>query len=789
MVQLRITALAWALFLTAPASVQAQGQGQSGQPAGPQRGLETITVTARKVEQDLQTTAEAVTVFTGADLDDQAITEVKNIGRLSPNVRIENVPGTGVTATMTIRGISQADLLITVDPSVGIYTDGVYNARLVGGNFNFFDVERVEVLKGPQGTLYGKNTPAGAVNVWSRRPQPELGGYLRGTLGNFRRRDLEGAVSFPLAGEQLSGRIAFLSRDDDGYIEDHAAAGLTSGVDGGVGDQNGRGVRMSALWNPSDELEIFALGYRYEERRHAGFPHQVSAVGFPITSPVVSVSPANQVLWAAFNAAADEDDMYNNFRGRQDLETTGGSLIATYDLGAGELKYTAGHRRYQFLNATDTDGSPLSLFDVGRPENPQDEKSRQSSHELTLNGSVLDENLRYTTGLYYFDERSSNEATQFFDSAFGGLGFTNFGVVVSRIESYAAYAQGYYSLTDRLDLALGIRHTEERREVLTDTLGCSAAFGGCALVGVPLTPAAGAPRVRRPDFSDRWDRTTWLAGLEFRATDETFLYGKVSTGYRSGGFNGRAGSVLALGIPFDEETVTSYEVGAKRDWLDDRLRTNLALFFLKYKDIQGGRIVFTTGGIATLIENTGSADVSGGELEVWAEPVSGLRTGGSLGWNWFRYTSGLLSGGFQDLDGDPLNGAESKTSRSRAFNSPAFTYALWVDYHFPPFDFGELGVRLDFQYQSRNILSPTSGLTQPTDVSPQFGILGGRISLDIPRINSEIALIGTNLLDRRYFTAGVDFAATAGFGYFTRYWAPRRRVALELTYRFGAEAD
>jgi len=304
---------------------------------------------------------------------------------------------------------------------------------------------------------------------------------------------------------------------------------------------------------------------------------------------------------------------------------------------------------------------------------------------------------------------------------------------------------------------VGFRHTEERREITRETRSC---------VGIPCVPSGAFPgSIPRTDFHDRWDAPTWLAALELQATDDLFLYAKAGTGYRSGGFNGRGGTLGALAIPFDEEYVTNYEVGAKADWFDSLLRTNLALFYLKYKDRQVTELS-AAAGIGSIIVNSGSADVSGGELEVWAEPIVDLRLGGSLGVNYFRGD-----------DGD------------KPANSPRLTYYLWSEYTFPAFDFGSLRARVEWQYQSKNYTTSTRVTAlAPRQVAPAFGLLGGRIALDVPRIHSEIALVGTNLLDRTYYPAGVDFLPS-NFGFRTRYYGAPRRIALELTYRFGADAS
>jgi len=719
-------------------------------------GLETIQVTARRMEQDLQTTAEAVSAFSARDLEVRSIEQTKDLGLLAPNLRFENAPGTGTTAAVTIRGISQPDPLITGDPSVGIYVDGIYNARMVGGNFAVFDTERVEVLRGPQGTLYGKNTPAGAINLWSRKPSGSAGGYLRGTLGSDRRRELGGALDVPLLSERLASRIAFRLQDDDGYVDNHGAAGISGDVGGGIGDQNNRGLRLSLAATPLEPLELVLQGERQWERRHSGFPAQLSfadpgSVSFPLIDP----GAFDTAAWQGFAAATDADDAYLSFRGRQELDLTAARLGASWDFGGAELQYLAGLRSYEFRNAMDLDGSPFPLFHIGSPDQPGDEESRQTSQELRLTGTGVQERLRYQTGLYFFDERSTSRASQFFGTAFGGLGLESRGDLVSRIRSWAVYAQISLGLSERLDLTLGVRHTKERRSITRQLENCVGAFP-CE-VGIPLFD--GSPvLVQRPSFSRRWDSPTWLASLEYRWTDDLFSYLKASTGYRSGGWNGRGSFMNELSVPFDEELVTSYELGLKADWLDDTVRTNAALFYMRYRDVQVIESRPSGPSFATLIVNSPSADVSGGEFEFWVQTLPGTTLSGTLGWNWFRFDD----------------------SSRRAENAPRLVGSLSIEHALPRLAIGELVARLDYRVQSHSIANYSV-------VTPNFGVLDGRLSLGLPRHPIEVALVGTNLLDREYFTAGVDFLPF-GFGYQMRSYAPGRRMALELTYRFGAEA-
>jgi iron complex outermembrane receptor protein len=779
------------------------------QPGARPRGLEAITVTARKVEENLQTTPVAVTAFSGADLEGASVVEVKDLGRLTPNMRFENTAGTGSTATISIRGISQQDLLITGDPSVGVYIDDVYNARVIGANFNLLDVESIEVLKGPQGTLYGRNTPAGAVKITSRKPDGTFGGWAKGLFGDDNRTDAEGAIQFPILGEALSARFAFQSQNADGWVENDGdkvlpSLGTFPAVTDKARETRSQGARGTLRWAPTESLEILTRGYYFRSRGQQPNPHILRAVD-PRFMASATANPArvDQNLWNQLARAASRNQTYLNNDGREDVDARGGNVEINYDLAGIDIKFISGHRDYLQRYHTDSDATPFILFHNGEPWDPVREKSRQHSDELTVSGLLLNEALQYTTGLYYFEERSSTESSSYF----GNIDSPPFPApvikllsrsnLVSKVRAWGAYAQSSYSLTDRLRFNAGIRTTYERRRMdrKFDTRFYEATLG--FLNGLVISSGA------LNNLHDRWSAVTWLAGLDYQFTDDIFGYAKASTGYRSGGFNGRAGNFPSA-IPFGEEKVLTYELGAKTEFFDSRVRANLAGYFTKYRDIQTTSLVACSTGICTVIVNTGRVDLSGLELDVQTRLIEGLDVNFGVGWTVFRYTSGPRSGGLQrigDLSGDGIPDVE-QTSRATPANVPALTYMISAKYTLPEFSFGILSGQLDWYYQSqiegsgdngRAEINPFTGQETAfrfTDFVQQnaFGTLNGRIALELPRFNTELALFGRNLLDREYFVSGVDWAGSAGFGYWTRNYGPERKWGFEVTYRFGSEA-
>ena len=292
-------------------------------------------------------------------------------------------------------------------------------------------------------------------------------------------------------------------------------------------------------------------------------------------------------------------------------------------------------------------------------------------------------------------------------------------------------------------------------------------------------------------LKERWNRVTWLASLEYQVTDDMFGYAKASTGFRSGGFNGRGRSFEAE-APFDEENVTSYEAGLKAEWLDRRVRTNLVVYFSKYKNIQTTALVPSSSGIATVIENSGTDAVSGLEFELSTRLFEGFDLNGTIAYNNFRYTKGIFAGGIKEF----TPGIPEPSSRTYPSNAPKMTYTISARYTLPEFDFGTVDVRFDWAFQTDNEASGTR-LGRDTSFLPaaaftyhvrqnQYGTMNARLSLTMPQFNSKVSLFARNLFDRNYFAGAVGWAGS-GFGYWTKNWAPGRKWGLEITYYFGSD--
>ncbi len=821
------------LILSATAPTPAQEQERQKERVA---GLESITVTARKIEEDIQTTPVAVTALSAKELEQANFTEFKQIGYLTPNVRFENVPSQGMSATIGIRGVQQTDPGVTFDPSVGIYEDGIYNPRITNASFMLLDTERIEVLKGPQGTLFGKNTSAGAILVNSRDPDGSFGGWLRYRVGEDRLNAAEGAVGFPILGETLSARVAFLSTKHDGRIDVKSIPLLAGSpfdykAADDVRDRGAKGFKAALRWLPSDSVEVVARGYRMLSSQNTGNPFVPSHFDQDFASSTTSiqlntliptpdrgigsgpaafggffawaappVSVTNPEVIAAMNFAAQNNDsetLYARGGTDEDLDSLGGSLKVSWDLGPLVITSLTGHREYRLDRRGATGQLAIESFtsnplrDVDQPE-----KGRSFSQELQLTGHAF-ERLTWAGGAYFFKERVSDSSPAFF--GFSGLpnpaaglifpaSLTSLDSTKSFVRSWGVYGQGSLQLTERLSVTLGVRTNYERRKLVRRT---TTIFEG-PLIGTVVVPGLDSTDPARrfdpvsgqtiPEPVGRFDGVQWVAGLEFAATDDLFLFFRAARGFRSGGYNARPSNPVQL-RPFDPEFVTTYELGAKSGWLDQRVRANLALFYSKYKDMQLSVLFPCSTGVCANIANRSSADISGGELEVATRLLPGLDLGGSLGVSYVRYTKGEFSSPRRDPQ-----------------NVPILTYSLTGRYELPAFDAGQLAAGLTWFWQSDNNGSTLAGLGSTGSGTDRcrfcrrvrqnaYGVLNGRVSFSLDEHPIEIAVYGNNLFDREYFAGGTDLGEGSGFGVWTRNWQDRRNFGVELTYLFGSETE
>ncbi len=709
----------------------------TSQPAAPQTpgGLEEIVVTAQRREQDLQEVPISVTAIQSGDLEDLQIQNFSEIGYAIPNLSTNIQIGAATTPAFSIRGVTSGLLTFSVDSGVGLYLDGVYVARSAGSAFDLADVERVEVLRGPQGILWGKNTTAGAINFVTAKPAESFGVRQTLSFGNF---DLFKSRTTLNTGEWngFSARLTYAHGQQDGYI-DNLAAGRT------IDFRHGFGARTSVKELGAENNEGILLAVHYENgglrgdykfdwtdlvatqqgTQAIGFTNNPDPVFQGFLGAVIALQPS--VGGIGIVDAKRRSELANDMMTPDHLEVQGHSIALEYDLTeAITLRSITGYRRlHEITGGNDIDGNALrdpGFF--GAPGEPftfissiQDREQDQISEELQLLGETGA--IDWLGGFYYFKEEGDDKNPVWLfadfvgDAAPTGLfppPISNHADVEN--DSKALFAHATWHILENLHLSGGVRQTWDERK-MHDRV------------------------VAGREGSGKFDNFDWSVGLALDMAEELNVYATVTTGYLSGGF--------LNGEPFDEEEVTAYELGAKSRWWDGRITFNLAGFYEDYKDLQVP--VFTT---QLELFNAGKANIKGVELETALQPVEGLRL--SLGW------------GFQDFEYEELRlgaGNPDISDTARRTNTPENTLNMGMQYDFPELSFGRLSARIDGSWRDDVFFLLQEHFDAATDeaaTQEAHWLLGARLSLgEIPigrwmgndRITAALSVWGQNLLD------------------------------------------
>ncbi|MBY0563157.1 MAG: TonB-dependent receptor [Hyphomonadaceae bacterium] len=766
-------ASAW-LLAAALSSVPTVALAQTAESSAEEATVEDIVVTARRFEERLQSTPVAVSAFTSDALEQSGANTLTDVASVVPNLTMSNTgSGSGGASNPQIymRGIGQVDFLITTDPGVAIYIDGVYYARSTGSAFDVLDLERLEVLRGPQGTLFGKNTIGGAINLISRRPSDEFGGQIQFTTGEFGRADVRASADLPLA-DDLRARVSGVWQNRDGFT-DRVLVGDE------MDDQDQVGGRAHVEWTPTNDLTLTFIADGTRARQGST---NTALLSF---DPAAGLAPLWVNLVATPGALAlptvnSSTPFRNTGTGPNvsNLDLWGASLTTSWDMGAElTLRSITAFRELGAEFGRDGDNSSSQYVET---HNMVDQ--RQFSQELQLLGGGPDSRLRWVLGAYYFDEwaRDTNDvrlasglwaALEGLPGAviplspavcptlcLGGVGnplnalFDLDFDIYNRVDtlSYAVFGQGSYDLTDRLSLTAGLRYTQEEKTYFLHHQRVNA--------GVPIIP----PTTVSADFDDLSPRL----GVEYQANDGLFLYAVASRGFKSGGFNGRPTTTAEV-QSFGPESLWSYEAGLKFDSSDRRLRLNLATFFNQYDDIQISSVgADTTGNLILITENAGQAEAAGVEAELTAIPVDGLNLSASLGYIQAEYTE--------------LNPGATVTLDTHFMKTPEWTASAAASYTFPlSGNMGDLTVRGDWSYRSRVYNDP-----QNTPILSQgaLSLFNGRIAWTDANERIELALFGTNLTDERYIVAGIS--AADSFGTVEGNFGRPREWGLSLRYTY-----
>lgn len=736
-------------------------------PALAQRGmLEEVIVTAQRREENLQETPISVTALNTESLNELRARDVEGISDYTPGLMVAPTVGGSVNASISIRGAVNTNNNLSRDNAVGLYLDGVPIAKTSGAIFDAVDLERMEVLRGPQGTLYGKNTIGGAINLVTRKPSGELDGYLQLGAGNENLFEGRGALDLPAVGQvgeglgEFRARVSGFIRERDGFYEN------SDDSEPDFDNRDQWGARVDLALRPTERLKL-EYGYdRFDARQRPTMLALTNSDTFAFVIP-----PLYPVV-AAATSEDRPDGIANDSAHKSDVDIEGHALTATYDLpgtalGDLTLKSITGYRDLHTLSLSDFDGTGLDMFRF-RIENDFE----QFTQELQLLGSAP--RLEYVLGLFYYEDEWDTDNPRWIFQ-FGGDDF-DVSQRGATDESVAVFGQATWTppiLDDRLDLTFGARWTEETKDVHSVWVDRDVYDAN------PADPSSGAfvrDAQGNPVFSpsgdlmplqekDSWSEVTPMAVAAWHFSDAVNGYAKISTGFKSGGFNGVATTNRAFETPFDPETMTTYELGLKSRLWENRAQLNLSVFHNDYSDFQAGR--FSQEAISTIIVNAGDASMQGVELELTARPTQNL----DLTLNYAFLDSEYDN--FQDGEGNDIS-----DDRYFAY-APRNTVFASLKYTFDPFSFGELSARADYAWKDDFYVGI---LDDPTTNVDAYGLFNARLQLDRIPVGDgrlRIAAWGNNLTDEEYWTTAINLSV-----FTVNQWADPRSYGVEVNYDF-----
>jgi len=709
--------------------------------------LEEVIVTARRREERLQQVPISASVLSSQELRRLQVDEVATLQFVTPNLSIAPSQNTGTSASIALRGQFESDTVPTVDPAVGLYLDGVYLGRMSGANLRLVDLERVEVLRGPQGTLFGRNTIGGAINLVSQPPQPAFAASLATRLGNYDLRELTGVLNVPFLDGRLSTRLTGMHSEHGGY-----ARNVLLDTELGNDDTNFARLQLQLALAPRVRVD-FAGDYSHLETAS-----QMRAL--------LAVAPAAVPMTAALGNSGDRLENYVDPVGRRVLANRAGFVNSTVwgaggtlaiELAALTFKSITAYRALD-IRSTDSD-QDATPYDLGVVLDRNDEQ-HQFSQELQAYGDALDDRLQWIGGLHYFDERAIfNQRYRIFVPA-AAMFAENLPWGEASNHSLAAYAQGSFALTPALRLTAGARYNEDRRQ-LTSRNAQRVAGNDVCRIAPELRDEVALCVATRPERS--FSYTPFTVGMEFDPVRGMMLYAKFSQGYRAGGYNLRGTNEIDMDT-FKPEQVDSYEAGVKADLADEAIRVNLALFRSRFVDAQLVQREGIPGTPATVrvIRNGGEARIDGGELELTAL-LDHARIAAGIGVTRPRFTK--------------LDPRVVGVTLDSSFPSiPERTASIAVDVPLAV-RFGELNFHADYSWRDDIAFDydPTSEARQEA-----YGLVNAMLSAGFDRAGLELSLWARNLADQSYVTRAFDFDY-----YVSGVPGEPRTYGVSLAYRFN----
>ena len=636
--------------------------------------LEEIVVTARKRSESIQDVPVAVTAIE-QELDEATVRRLEDIQNFAPNIYIRRTPGIASGAAISIRGVSSSESDKSFDPAIGVMMDGMFLGTSSGVLLQNFDIKRIEVLRGPQGTLFGKNTTGGLINVIRGDVTMEFGADLDLTFDNNGREDVKAVVNLPLVEDQLGIKLFAASIQSDGFVRNTT-------IDKDVGGDDIQDYGFTMLWEPTD---IFDVKVHYEkllDKSDQGAYTNANQPGeLACTLQLIGLSG----IGCETSSSDGPDRNSANGRNESDNEYDTFIVTANLDLESFLLTYIGTSRDMDENNLQHFDGAPVDLLRM-RFFNDW----HQKSHEVRATSQFSDK-IEFVTGLYFWEvdyvQRWDVGDLHYQLSRLGVLPFPltptslNSNGQEQVTKSTAAFLSGDWHLNEQWTLTAGLRWTEEKKDFL----------GGNR--GIPYDPAAGDPIPPLFDpqaYNGKWDEVTPKVGIRYQPSDDLMLYGSYSEGFKSGGFFGRQAN-FNIDPSYDPEFVENYEIGMKSSLLEGRLILNSAVFISKYKDKQESILIpVNLANVATVVRNAAVLDMTGAELEFMVQITPAWLLRGTYGFIDAEFDSYLA-----DINGDQV---VTDNSGLTTRNTPKHTLGLTTTYTIP-LGGGNLEGLLSFRYR------------------------------------------------------------------------------------------
>ncbi|MDR6708633.1 iron complex outermembrane receptor protein [Novosphingobium sp. 1748] len=740
------------LALAVPALANAQAT--ADKPKTEAATVNDIIVTAQFRGQRLQDTPIAITALSGDALLSRSYNTITDLSNTSPNVVLKPTGSAfGPGAAIYIRGIGQADTSFAYEPGVGLYVDDVYRGAVFGAQLDLLDLDRVEILRGPQGTLAGKNSIGGAVKLYTKKPNGTNGGFIEATTGSRDRVDVRAGADITLVPDKLFARISGVTRHQNGYLTRYdfgcrnpayasavpATAGSTGNcVIGHEGGTNYTAARLALRWIATDNLEVNVSASRLVDDSEPSATKLIAMAVSPILTPGVAnqsifLTPAREYSnYSTYQTPAFTDAAGSHpttvWQPNTRLRTWDTAMTIDWKLGDIAIKSVTAYQNISGRYGTDFDGSPFGI-NTGTITNGH----RQFTQELRISSSSFNKMLDWTLGAYYYKATSTIVGG---DIIAPGAPFSSVFYSDDRIpaRSLSGFAHGVVHVTDKLDLTGGIRYTDDKKDYYFERQNpfntSQTSYTAQSLIDGAVGRFSGS-------------RLDYRANASYKFTPGIMAYAQFSTGYRGGGINPRPFVVQQV-VPFNPETLSAYEIGLKSSLFDRAVQLNLSGFINDYSNIifmntaptvVGGVLITPQNSTPT---NAGNAQLKGIEAELHATPVNGLSIDASLSCLDFKLKS---------------IGASGATIANITLASQAPFITKWkgsvgVQYEAMLGSSGSITPRIDFAYQSSFY---TNVDNNPLSNVPGYTMLNGRITWNSPEHNWSLSLAVTNMANNFYY--------------------------------------